>query len=190
MKSIFNKIFTKAILYRVIRIGLLLLMVIVGLTAFAPEWLDLKDVLIAEHSQKSTNYGSNSKPFISQDSINSIEGFIYGINNTIKGMFSSINNIIVGTPRPKTIGVPGAILLLLLWYGLVIFMYLCFLSLNFVVFLFTKTFTKKHTSVLVISTNHPKVYLLVRLFLSFAISLIIWSFLIPLVWKLIMVIVK
>lgn len=94
-----KKIFSTSLVEKIIRLGLLLVMVIVGLTALAPEWLELKDDKIAQLKESVSQAQSNSNfspPLI---------------NLNYEQLTVKINQFIGLIDKPENIGVPGAILL-------------------------------------------------------------------------------
>ena len=146
---------------KMIRIGLLLVMVIAGLTAFAPEWLVLKDVKIAELKESIQHAQSKYSPPV--------------IKVNTEQLNVKINRFISLKDRPEHVGAPGAILILLLWYGYLLLMYLGFLALWFVIYWILATLLKKHVFIHHLSQNYHKSFVLIKTVLSLLLTILFWS---------------
>lgn len=157
---------------RIIRLGVLLLMVLFGLTAVFPEWLDFKDMILANH-QLAENDSSNDSTLISIETINSIR-------NIPSSTLSFINHGIIGVILPVDFPSYGifAIIDYALWLLLALVMYALFFTLCLLIFLFTGYVIRKRFNVPIITLIYPKIILVIRLSLSVGFAFIVWPVLV------------
>ncbi len=153
---------------RVIRLGVLLLMVLFGLTAVFPEWLDFKDMIAADH-----RLATNDSTLISIETINSIR-------NIPSSTLSSVNYRIIGVILPVDLSGYGplAIIAYALWLLLALVMYALFFTLCLLIFLFTGDVMQKRFNVPIITLTYPKIILVIRLSLSIVLAFIVWPVLV------------
>ena len=156
-----KKIFSNPLVEKVIRIGLLLVMIIAGLTAFAPEWLELKDVKIAELEKSyHQTQSKHASPLIKL---------------TPEELPDIINRFISLKDKPNYIGAPGAILIVLLWYGYLLLMYLGFVLLWLLVYWIMSSLLKRRIFINHLSQNYRKSFVWIKTVFSLVLTILFWS---------------
>jgi len=157
------------------KVGILLLIILLGLTAVFPEWLELKDIIISQHRNEKISEPNTA--LVSTETINNVRSIP-------RRILSSINNRIIGTISPVDFAGagPAAIIFYALWLLLALVMYVSFFTLCLLIFLFTGDFVRKkfNTSIIFLK-KHPKIIPIIRLGLSICLAAIIWPALIDII---------
>jgi len=158
-------------MHKIIRLGVLLLIIFLGLTAVFPEWLELKDMIVSQH--RNEKIPEPDTALISIETINNVRSIPEKI-------LSAINNRVIGTilPVDLTGAGPAAIIFYALWLLLALVMYGLFFTLCLLIFLFIGDFVKKIFNTSIIFLEHHKI---IRLGLSTCLAAIIWPVLIDII---------
>lgn len=153
-----------------IRIGILAIMVLLGLTIVFPQWLDLKDMIIAEY-----------EPSLQQSRINVLNTFSLNITSLYEfpqAILSSIHQTIISGifSKPET----GSYFIftlpvILLWYILVIILYVIFIALTTITHILLWITIEQHTDRLKLFKKSKKTTFALHL-LIFVVSLSLLNF--------------
>jgi len=158
--------FRKKAVERIVRIGLLVIMVVVGLTAIAPQWLDLKDTMVAEHLK--------NKPQISQHSQQKhkpVTTYLYG---------KKIIEAIVILPKPDLIGGPPLGIFVLLWYLFAGFMFVVFFGLFLLLYISLNWGINKYPILSHLNKNNKVLFFIIKSLCALIVTWLYWYYIVPL----------
>ena len=154
-----------------IRISLLVLIVLLGLTALVPEWLELKDVIF--DSQKSTYEDPNAYkqkwPYHLSQSLRSA-------SKTIKNAPSTINHFILGPLADLDSRGMAGLIIIPFWFIVVTFTYILFLFSTLFFFFSFRFFTHKFIHIQKLNQAYPRATSVFVSITIFILALSIWPF--------------
>lgn len=140
-------------------------MVIVGLTAVAPQWLDLKDAMIAEHlknkPQTSQYTPQKNKPVTTHS---------YG---------KKIIETIVILPKPDASGVPLAFIFVALWYLFAGFMFVVFFGLFLLLYMSLNWGLNKNPILSHLNKNNKVPFFIIKSLGALLMTSIFWHYIVP-----------
>lgn len=161
--------------YKIIRVFLLGIIVLLGLTAFFPEWLDVVNMMIGEHKvraleeQLSTGSSSSAWGELNARTWESMR-------SAPERITSSIHHIIIGPlfDKPK----PGFLMIfvILVWYVLAFILYSLFIMFVVLAHGFIYIQSAPHIKTFLLSPQPPVVVHIFIAGLAFIITLFLWPY--------------